>query len=95
MARRNLARTNQVGESPTLKNWGGENEWLLLNKVYGETERFFRSTKGYEIEGVGVIVNVSVYDSGAIAETTTFVPGVKIVAVTSGEEVIGRKLEAL
>lgn len=74
--------------------WGDGDAWKLLGKASSKAEGWMKSSKAYEIPGVGCMVQVTtqqrdsvVQDKGgaeavvlgyAVAEAVTFVPGCKI-----------------
>lgn len=84
---------------PDIKVFGNGDSWQLLCKASSDNEGWMKSTKAYEIPGVGCMVQVTTQQrywigyeaSYAVAEAVTFVPGVKIVP----DENNGRKLVAI
>ncbi len=63
---------------------GNGDMFQLLCKASSQEEGWMKSTKAYEIQGVGCIVQVTTQQknpdgSYSLAEALTFVPGVKIV----------------
>lgn len=71
-----------------IKVVGNGDSAKLLFKASSKVQGWMKSTKGIEIEGVGVVVQVSTQQGENVAEAVTFVPGVKIVNDDNG----GRKL---
>lgn len=71
-----------------IKIVGNGDSAKLLFKASSKDQGWMKSTKGIEIEGVGVVVQVSTQQGDNVAEAVTFVPGVKIVDDSNG----GRKL---
>lgn len=71
-----------------LKVVGNGDAFKLLCKVYSQAEGWMKSTKAYEIQGVGCIVQVTTQQGSNVAEAVTFVPGVEIIEDENG----GRKL---
>lgn len=77
-----------------IKVWGDGDSWKLLCKASSEAEGWMKSTKAYEIEGVGCMVQVTTQQNGQVAEAVTFVPFTTIVETTNQlGEVVGRHLE--
>lgn len=71
-----------------IKVVGNSDSAKLLFKASSKDQGWMKSTKGIEIDGVGVVVQVSTQQGDNVAEALTFVPGVKIVNDDNG----GRKL---
>jgi hypothetical protein len=65
-------------EVPDIKVLGNANAWQLICRVSSEAEGWVRSTKAMYIQGVGCLVRVTTQCGEAVAESLTFVPGVKI-----------------
>jgi len=72
--------------------WGSGDLFKLLSKASSQKEKWMKSTKAMEIEGVGCVVQVTTQQGVNVAEALTFVPGVKIEEVMEGDKVISRKL---
>jgi hypothetical protein len=66
---------NQVSD---IQFWGNGDAWKLLGKASSKNEGWMKSSKAYEIEGVGCIVQVTTQQGVNVAEALSFVPGVKI-----------------
>jgi hypothetical protein len=83
--------------SPASKNvrdlvvFGNPDRWQLLCKASSKGEDWLKSTKAYEISGVGCLVQVSTQQGDNVAEALEFVPGVKIIEDENG----GRQLVAI
>jgi hypothetical protein len=100
MKTRSLGNTDANGAKKNVGDlviWGDGDQFKLLFKASSEEEGWFKSTKAMEIPGVGCVVQVSTYQEGdlaaSVAESATFVPGVRIEEVKDDEgKVIGRKL---
>ncbi len=76
--------------------WGDGDTMKLLCKASSKSEKFMKSTKAMEIEGVGCVVQVTTQQGDNIAEAVTYVPNVKIEENKNDKgEVIGRKLVAI
>ena len=71
-----------------LQTFGNADSFQLLCKAVSVKEGWMKSTKAYEIPGVGCIVQCTTQQGDHVAEAITFVPGVKIVK----DENNGRKL---
>ena len=84
---------------PDIVTFGNGDSFQLLCKASSQAEGWMKSTKAYQIDGVGCIVQVTTQQmnpdgSYAVAEALTFVPGVEVVP-TDGDSingVTGRKL---
>jgi len=74
-----------------IKVFGNGDSFQLLCKASSANEGWMKSTKAYEIPGVGCIVQCSTQQGDNVAEALVFVPGVTIAADidTNG----GRKLQ--
>jgi len=59
--------------------YGDGDSFKLLFKASSEKEEWMKSTKAMEILRVGCVVQVTTQVKGQVAESVTFVPGVKIV----------------
>lgn len=71
-----------------LKVFGNGDSFQLLCKASSEKEGWMKSTKAYEIPGVGCVVQVTTQQGDRLAEAVCFVPGVTIL----DDENNGRKL---
>lgn len=67
---------------------GNGNAWQLLSKASSKSQGWMKSTKAYEIPGVGCLVQVSTQQGDNVAEAIQFIGLVKIVDDENG----GRKL---
>ncbi len=72
-----------------LKVVGNGDTFQLLCKASSEDEGWMKSTKAMQVSNKGVLVQVTTYENGQVAEALCWVPGVKIVEDENG----GRKLE--
>lgn len=68
-----IANSNGV---PTIV--GNPDDWKLINKFVNGDKTLMRSTKAYEIEGVGVLVQISTDVKGNVAEALQFIPQAKL-----------------
>jgi hypothetical protein len=92
-----LVNTDASGASVNVKDivfWGDGDAWKLLGKASSKNECWMKSSKAYEIDGVGCIVQVTTQQGENVAEAVTFVPGVRILSTfgEDGKTVISRKL---
>lgn len=67
---------------------GNPDDWQLLTKFMSADKMLMKSSKAYEILGVGCLVQVSTRQNFRVAEALQFVPGVKVVDDVNG----GKKL---
>jgi hypothetical protein len=73
--------------------WGNGDMFKLLCKASSVNERWMKSTKAMEIEGVGCVVQVTTQQGDNVSEALTFVPNVKIEeSKDENDKVISRKL---
>lgn len=94
----NIAERGKM--TPDLQVFGDGNAWQLLRKATSRDEGWDKSTKAYEIEGVGCLVQVSttrtsISGAVAVAESVTFVPGVLIQAYYQDGMLVQRDLAPL
>lgn len=78
--------------------WGNGDTFKLISKASSESERWMKSTKAMEIEGVGCVVQVTTQQGTNVAEALTFVPNVTIEETMHKHkkgEVVSRKLVRL
>ncbi len=75
--------------------WGDGDAWKLLGKASSKNEGWMKSSKAYQSDGVGCIVQVTTQQGNNVAEAVTFVPGVEIEELKSNGVVIERKLVKL
>lgn len=73
---------------PDVQVTGNGDMFKLLCKASSKSEKWMKSCKAMEIEGVGCVVQVTTQQGKNVAEALTFVPYVAIVDDTNG----GRKL---
>jgi len=55
----------------------GAQRWVTINKAWNDVEGWMKSTKALELP-YGVLVQVTTYERGNIAEALTYVPGVSL-----------------
>jgi len=63
--------------------WGNGDTFLLISKASSQKQGWMKSTKAMQIDGVGVVVQVTTQQrnpdgSNAVAEAVTFIPGVNV-----------------
>ncbi len=75
-----------------IKVFGNGDAFQLLCKAHSKAESWMKSTKAYQIDGVGCIVQVTTQQHDNVAEAMVYVPGVKVVDDPDHEG--GRKLIA-
>lgn len=91
-----LKTLHNSDESPSTTNvkdivrFGNPDRWQLICKASSQGERWMKSTKAYEIEGLGCMVQVTTQQDSNVAEALLFVPGAKIIEDENG----GRRLVA-
>ena len=79
----NTTADQAVKQVSDLKIWGNGDAWKLLGKASSKEEGWMKSSKAYEIPGVGCMVQVTTQQRNmdftySVAEAVTFVPGCKI-----------------
>jgi hypothetical protein len=74
--------------------YGDGDAWKLICKAWSKKERWMKSTKAMQIDGVGCLVQVTTQVGDAISEAVTFVPGVEVEETKDSESHLcgGRKL---
>ncbi len=80
--RKNVADVEFYGDGDTFK---------LISKAWSKDEKWMKSFKACQIDGVGCIVQVTTQQGDSIAEAVAFVPGVKIELI-DGDKSNGRRL---
>lgn len=94
MAKKTLHNSDDSPSTENVKDivkFGDPDKWQLLCKASSKAEDWMKSTKAYEIRGVGCLVQVTTQQGDNVAESLTFVSGVKIKLLESG----GRELVAI
>jgi len=74
-----------------LKTYGDADTFKLICKASSESEGWMKSTKAMEIDGVGVVVQVTTQQGDNVAEALTFVPNAQIIEI-DGDKENGRKI---
>lgn len=82
-----------VANIPDLERWGDADTWKLIAKASSNAGKWMKSTKAMEINGVGVVVQVTTQQGDNIAEALTFVPFATIVEVKEGDKLVGRRID--
>ena len=62
---------------------GDPDQWKILCKASSKSQRWMKSTKAMQTHG-GCVVQVTTQQDDLIAESLTFVPGVKIIKDDKG-----------
>lgn len=76
--------------------WGNGDCFKLISKASSDGEKWMKSTKAMQIDGVGCVIQVTTQQGEHVAEALTFVPGVKIEETRNDEgNVISRKIVKL
>jgi hypothetical protein len=71
----NAKNTNDAKElDNTVKIIGNPDLWKLVSKVFSDEHQWMKSTKAMNIEGRGVLVQVSTQLGDQVAEALTFIP---------------------
>ena len=60
--------------------WGDGDTFKLISKASSKNERWMKSTKAMQIDGIGCLVQVTTQQGDNVAEALEFVPGVMILA---------------
>lgn len=71
---RKLDRTEPV----TAGHFGTPGQWKVIFRAWDDDEGWFKSTKALEIEGFGVLSQVTTHESGQVAEALAPIPGVRL-----------------
>lgn len=91
-----LINTDANGASKNVKDivfWGNGDTFKLISKASSVAEKWMKSTKAMQIDGVGCVVQVTTQQGDNVAESVTFVPGVKIEETKDeNNNIISRKL---
>ena len=65
--------------------WGNGDAWKLLGKASSKNEDWMKSSKAYQIDNIGCIVQVTTQQGTNVAEALTFVPNT-VIEETTGED---------
>jgi hypothetical protein len=77
-----------------LTTFGNGDTFQLICKAASKAEKWMKSTKAMQIDGVGCVVQVTTQQGDNVSEAVCFVPGVKIEPI-GGDIANGRKLVAI
>lgn len=92
----NNTTANQAKDQVSdIQFWGNGDAWKLLGKASSKKEGWMKSSKAYQIDNVGCIVQVTTQQGDNVAEALTFVSGVRIEETydqPKGGKVISRRL---
>jgi len=78
---KSLGNTDASGAKVNVKDivfWGDGDAWKLLGKASSKNEGWMKSSKAYEIPGIGCIVQVTTQQNDNVAEALTIVYNTKI-----------------
>ena len=75
-----------------IKFWGDGNTFILISKASSVKEKWMKSTKAMQIDGVGCVIQVTTQQGENVAEALTFVPGVKIDFHMEGDFITSRSI---
>lgn len=81
IAPKTLVNTDADGAEknvPDIGKFGDPDRWQLICKAWSKSEDWMKSTKAMEIQGLGVLVQVSTQQGHNVAEALTFLPGARI-----------------
>lgn len=67
-----------AGKVPDLQVIGDGDMWTLICKASSQQQGWMKSTKAYEVAGLGCLVQVSTQQGDQVAEAVVFVPDAKI-----------------
>jgi hypothetical protein len=84
----NKNQKQAVEQINDIKIVGDTDEFELMCKASSKKEGWMKSTKAYEIPGVGCLVQVSTQQGDNVAESICFVPNVKILEGSNGGVVL-------
>lgn len=73
--------------------YGNGDTFKLICKASSKAEGWLKSTKAMQIDGIGVLVQVTTQQGDNVAEALEFVPGVVIKDI-DGDKINGRQLVA-
>lgn len=88
---KSLGNTDVNGAKKNVKDivvFGNGDLFRLISKASSKAEGWMKSTKAMEVEGCGVVVQVTTQQGDNVAEALTFIPGARIAEDKSGERSI-------
>ena len=68
--------------------FGSGDLFKLISKASSKGEGWMKSTKAMQIDGVGVVVQVTTQQGDNVAEALTFVPCVKIIGDDTNRQIV-------
>jgi hypothetical protein len=68
--------------------YGNGDLFQLISKASSKEQRWMKSTKAMEINGIGCVIQVTTQQGDNVAEALTFVPNVKISTDDNGNKKI-------
>jgi hypothetical protein len=71
-----------------IKVYGNGDLFQLISKASSKEQRWMKSTKAMEINGVGCVIQVTTQQGDNVAEALTFVPNVRISTDDNGNKKI-------
>ena len=74
-----------------LVTFGDGDSFKLISKASSKKEKWMKSTKALQIDGLGCLVQVTTLENGQPAEALAFVPGC-VIELIDGDKKNGRKL---
>ena len=90
-----LVNTDANGAKKNVKDiifWGNGDTFKLISKASSVNEGWMKSTKAMQIVGVGCVIQVTTQQGDNVAESLTFVPGVKIKDIFVDGVVVAREI---
>jgi len=99
MSGKHLGNTCASGATKNVKDivfWGDGDTFQLISKASSEAEGWMKSTKAMDV-GIGVVVQVTTQQrnpdgSYALAEATTFIPGVYVHTIKDDDGIAIRRI---
>ena len=98
---KNASQKDAIATTSDIVVYGNTDAWQLLTKASSEIQGWMKSSKAYEIKGVGCVLQVTTEITEpngrkSIAEAVTFIPNSRIDTVLGeNKEVIERKIVAI
>ena len=93
-----LKNSDASGAKKNVKDlviFGDGDSFKLICKAHSVSEKWMKSTKAMQIDGVGCVIQVSTQQGNNVAEALTFVPGVKIEDIDGDPVKNGRRIVAI
>ena len=70
---------------PDVQLYGNPDAWKLICKASSPSEGWMKSTKAMQIDGAGVLVQVTTQQHNHVAEALAYIPGVEIIDNGDGD----------